>query len=317
MAVDTAPKLTRRRNFAFAIEGTTGTAATLAAADGVTNVFSPTLVYENEEVDRDAQGTSISQISTAKGARSATATVETEIVGAGASGTPIWVRLLQGCGMTGSGGVYSFITPATETLTIGHYASGLLKKMVGAMGTATLTLKRGQKGRIAWNFKGVADQPSDTANIAPTYVSAAVAPRVGGTTFTVGGVTLRVPGVEIDLGNEITLREDDAALDSASEPTGYRAAMIVNRKPIIRMSPEALPLATKDWYDIYRDGTLLAFACNWGSASNNTFAIACPKLQLISNPIDEDRGGLLAHQLTFQAVRSAAVGDDEMTLTLT
>jgi hypothetical protein len=316
MALDTAPKLTRRRNVAFDLETTNGTAVSLAASNGVTHVFGPSMAFETEEVERDSQGSSFSPIATAKGARSARFTFETEATGNGGAGQPDWGKLLKGCGFTESGGIYTAVTGATQPLTMGLYTSGLLKTMAGAMGTFTLTLRRGQKARFAWDFMGVQAPPTDTANIAPTYVSAAVAPRVGATTFTIGGTTFRVPEVTIECGNVVVLREDISALDSASEPTGYRCAMITARRTIVRISPEALPLATKDWYDAYRDSTLGALICDWGADANNIFQVDMPKLQLISNPVDEDRGGLLAHQLTFLATRSAAAGDDDFLLTL-
>lgn len=315
MAVDTAPKLTRKRNLAFAIETTTGTAASLSASDGVTNVFTPSMPFSTEEIERDSQGASYSPIITAKGARSATASFETEIVGSGASGVPIWTRLLRGCAMSPSGGVFSPVTDATETLTIGSYTSGLLKTMVGAMGTFTMTLRRGQKGRIAWNFTGVQAPPTDTANIAPTYITTK-APRVGATTLTIGGNTYRIPEVVIEYGADVQLREDLTAVDSASEPTGYRAAMIVNRRTIVRVSPEAAALATVNWHDIYRDSTTVALACEWGADANNSFEIAAPAMQLIADPTDEDRNGLLAHGLQFLCTRSAAAGNDDFVFTL-
>src|ERR1700761_136279 len=105
MSLDTAPKLSRRRVFGFALETATGTPVTPTGSDAVTRVFDPDLRYSTEIVEREemGNGTPIIQF---MGARSATASFETELVGNGTTGLPIWTRLLQGCGWTlGTGGV--------------------------------------------------------------------------------------------------------------------------------------------------------------------------------------------------------------------
>lgn len=313
MPLDTAPKLRRKCNVAFALEMDTGVPAALAAADGVTPAYNASVRFQTEAVERESQGTSISPVRQDLGARAADAEFEVDMIGSLGLGQPVWARLLRSAGMVPTGSVYKPITDATETITVGVWRSGRLYRLSGGMSTFTMNFRRGQKARMRVQVRGVQQPVTDVAHIAPAYVNT-VAPRVGAATLTVGGTTLRVPEVEIEKGNILTLREDIAAVDEAGEPTGYRAAMITGWQTIVRMSPESLPLATKDWFDIYRDNVLSALVLEIGTVDGNKFPIACPKLQLITDPQYEDRDGLMADTLEFLAVRGLDAGDDDLTI---
>src|SRR6185312_7588574 len=168
MSLDTAPLLRKKSNFAFGLETTTGTPATLAAADGVTNIFNADIKFATEIVKRQAQG-SLSRIKQAQGARSATAQFESELVGSGTAGAPIWTRLLSMCGMTVSTGVWTPTDGCTATGTLAHYIGGSrMRQMSGAMGSFKLAFKRGQPAMFTWSMTGI-QQPNTTATIAPTY----------------------------------------------------------------------------------------------------------------------------------------------------
>jgi hypothetical protein len=316
MSVDTAPKLTRRRILAFAVETTTGTPASVAGTDAVTLVFGdvPIIKYATEQVEREPIG-GLSQIQQAVGARSGTATFETELVGNGATGTAIWTRLLQACGYVNNAGVWSPIDGNTVTLTIAEWIDGRQRILSGCMGTFSIVCRRGQKARIRWNFTGVQQPPGDVANPTPTFVTTK-APRCGAASLTIDSNTaLRMPEIAIDAGNDVILREDVGAVDSASNPTGYRAAYIVGRKPMVKVSPEALSYATLNWWTLFQNLTTCAFSTTIGSTSNNTWAIAAPAMQLIADPNDEDRNKMLATGLSFLCTRSSSAGLDELTLT--
>jgi hypothetical protein len=306
MALDTPPLLRRKRRLGWNLEVTTGTAVAVAAANGVTPVFNPVLTLETETVDRESQG-SLSPIVQGRGARSGRCTFETELFGGASS--PDWTKLLRCCGFAEASNVFTPMDGATETLTMGLYQDGRLKRIAGCMGTFTLTIRRGQAARFAWDFRGVPSAPpSDTAMIAPTFVTT-IAPRAGASVFTFGGSTYRVPEVSIELGNNVILREDITAVDTASEATGYRAAYITDRRPVVRFSPEASLLAAIDHYDRERDSTTGALAITIGG-----WAISCPALQLVNPPQDEDREGMHADALEFIATGSAG---SELVLTHT
>jgi len=316
MSLDTAPKLTRKRILAFGLQTATSTPATLAAADAVTNVFGgvPIIKYTTEKVDREQMG-GLSPIQQARGARSGTATFETELVGNGASGAAIWTRLLQACGYANTAGTWAPVDGNTQVLTIGEWIDGKLKLLSDCMGTFTITLRRGQKGRIRWQFTGVRQPSIDSANLTPTFV-ATKAPRCGLSAFSLANeTTLRMPEVSIDAGNEVILREDVTAVDTNGDPTGYRTAYITGRKPMIKVAPESLPIATIDWDTLYQTLALSSFTTQVGVSANNTFVIAAPKLQIDSDPTDEDRNRMLATGLELLCTRNSSAGMDELTLT--
>lgn len=311
MALDTAPKLRRKRRLAAKLEVTNGVAVSLAAANGTTPVFNPELRFETEAVDRENQG-ALAPVRQGRGARSGRVTFETELYGAGAS-PPVEIDvLLRTCGMLNTAGVYTPLDGATETVTIGLYRDGLLKTLAGCMGAWTMTLRRGQAPRVAWDFRGVQCPPTDTAIISPTF-DTTIAPRVGASVFTIGGTTYRVPELVVEFGNEVVMREDITAVDSASEPTGYRSAYITNRTVRVRCAPESLPIASVDFWDMARDGTTVALAATIGASAGNQWTLAAPSMQLVSDPDDLDRDGILATGLEF--VCTNVGGATEFTLT--
>lgn len=313
MALDTAPLLSRKRNLAFALETTNGTPASLAAADGVTAVFDPSMSFETEKVERQGQG-SLSSIQQGRGARGGNCSFETELVGKGSSGLPIQSRLFQLVGLAFTSQVAAPITGPTQTGTIGYWTDGRLKRLSGCMGNLSIVFKRGQKARCKWTFQGVQQPPADTTQILPTYVTP-VAPRCSAGAFTVGGTTYQIDEVTLDLGNVVILREDITAVDEASNPTGYRCAYITDRKPMLKFAPEALALATKNWYSFYQAGTTAAFSLAVGTTANNIITLAAPKIELSGDPQDGDRNGLLTDSLDFHALRNTDAGDDELSIT--
>lgn len=317
MPLDVAPKLSRRRVLGFAIEATNGTAVTPGTADCVTNIFGdiPMIRFSTEKVERQAQG-SLSQIKQGRGARSGTATFEVEQVGNGATGTAIWAaRLLPACGLQVSGGVWTPIDGPTQTITIAEYIDGRLRMLAGCMGTMTAVFRRGQKGRLKFTFTGIQCPPSDTTLVAPTFLGTR-APRIGATTFTIGGTQYRVPEIEFDQGNKVMLREDVDGVDSAGNPTGYRSAYITDRRPTIKASAEALSLASKNWWNDFQTEGVSALSLIMGNVANNTFALAAPSMELDDDPEDGDRDGLATDSLTWVCTRNSSAGQDEYSYTL-
>lgn len=316
MALDPSPKMTRRRVFGFTLEANTGTPVVPVAADCVTRVFDPDVKYSTEKVERQATGTAFSPIVQYMGARSASASFETELVGNGATGAPVWTRLLQGCGMQVTAGVWTPLSNASQTLTIAEWRDGKRYLMFGAMGSFKLVCHRGQKARLKWDFKGIPMPIIDVADPAPTYIST-IAPRIA-TAFTVGGTTLRVPDIEYDIGNKVELREDMTGVDASTpaQSTGYRTAYIMDREPSAKISPEALSVATQDWFTSQQSLTTFALVHTIGNAANNTFSITAPAMQIVDDPTAGDRNGLQTDELSFLLTRGTPAGDDEFSMAL-
>jgi hypothetical protein len=317
MALDAPPKLSRKRVLGFATEVTTGTALTPVAADCVTNIFGdvPMIKYSTEQVEREAQG-SLSEIKHGLGARSGTATFEVEQVGNLATGLPIWAsRLLPACGLQVTAGVWTPIDGPTATITIAEYIDGKLRMLAGCQGNMSATFRRGQKGRLKFTFHGIQCPVADVSIVAPTFITNR-APRVGATTFTIAAISARVPEIEFDQGNKIILREDESGVDSAGAATGYRSAYITGRHPTIKVAPEALTNATKNWWNDYQTEGSSALSLIMGNQANNTFALAAPAMQIDADPEDGDRDGMATDVLTFVCKRNSSAGLDEYSYTM-
>lgn len=315
MSLDTAPLLTRKRRLAFALEVTNNTPISLAGTDAVTPTFNPSMKFSTEPVEREEDSGSLSQPAPDIGAASAACEFETEMPGSGSAGVlPHWGRLLKMCGLADTSGTVAPVTGATQTGTLGLYNAGRLKRCSGAMGTFTITYIRAKKPRIKWTLAGVPQPAGDVSLLTPTMTTI-VAPRVGGATITVGGVRYRIDQLVFDLGNKVILREGMDETDEAGNPTGYRCAYIVERRPTVKFAPEALPFSTRDWTAAYRARTTFALSLPVGTATGNTITLAAPKMVLAADPEDGDRGGLLTDQLEFVCTRNTDAGDDEFSLT--
>jgi hypothetical protein len=228
---------------------------------------------------------------------------------------PYWGRLFEMCGLSLSAGAYTPLSNAVKVGTFGHYINGRLKRMSDAMGTFAITFRRGSPPIIKWNFTGIQQPPGDVAIVAATE-TVVEAPRCGNSTFTIGGTHYVVDEVTFESGNIVILREDVDGKDEASNPTGYRAAYITGRRPMFKCAPEALLLATKNWYTDRRTKAVAAISINVGSVAGNQFTLAAPKCQLASDPDDGDRNGMLTDQLEFLATRNSDAGDDEYSITV-
>ena len=306
MATD-APLLTRQRVFAAKIETTTGSVEALAAADATTNVFDPVFTPDVTTNERTGQS-NLSHRTAVHGTRAGTFTLETELVGSGTSGSdPLWAStLLNACGFTASGQTYSPDTDSVTTLTMGTYEDGRNRLLLGCMGTFTMTLTAGNPVRVAWEFSGKLGVHTDVALLAPTY-DTTLPPRFASATVTIGGNNYKVNEVVIASNCEVVMRED------ASDVTGIHAHYIVARRPTVTIDPEAQLYATKDFHADWLAETEAAINIVVGSATGNTITLNAPKAQLTNAPVG-DRNGLLVEALEYQCNRSAALGDDELTV---
>lgn len=309
MPID-APLLSRQSIFAAKVETTTGTDASLAAADGAMNCYEASIVPDIPANERQGQS-SLSPLPTIPGARAATVSVRTELHGSGSSGSmPPWAdTFLKAAGFSYNASVYTIATGSSSftSLTCGHYIDGHLHKSLGTVFDLTIDASVGSPAQCNWRGRGAWQPPTAVSLITPTYPTVKP-PRVASVTATIGGTAYKWSRVNIALNNEVTLRED------ASTASGYISGYITNRRIRLTVDPEEVALGTKDWYTDWLNSTELAFSLAIGSAANNTITIAMPKCS-IEQISPGSRNGIHTADITFVANRSAAAGDDEMTVT--
>lgn len=303
------PLLRRKRVLAAKIETTVGTAISLGTADAAFNVFNTVFQDSTEYLRREGQS-SFASIGGSIGARMGTVTFETDLL-TKVTTHPEWaLAFLPACGYVATSNVY---TPRTEapgsnvkTLTIGGFQDGVYKQLSGCMGNGVWTFESGKPGRIAWTFSGVWTDPTDVAIIAPTYPTTQPV-RFVSSALAVGSYAPKISTLTFDMGNQVVMRED------SSTASGYRSAIITGRQPTITIDPESELIATLPWFTDFANRTQRAIS--WAlSESNLGVSFSAPACQL-QTPQEGNRNDLETHEVTFECNRSAAAGDDEMSIT--
>lgn len=306
------PLLKKIRVLAAKIETTSGTAESLAAADAQFNCYDVEIQPDITMTQRPGQG-SFSKLPAVSEGRVGSVTFKTDITGDGAAGTPGWAStFLPACGFKVTTGTFAPVSEPpgsnVKTLTMAVYENGLLKRLRGASGTFKLILETGKPAMIEFTFTGVWLAPSDASILAPTYPTEKPL-RFANSTMTIGGSwSPCVQSVEIEAGNEVIARE----CQSASDGSGYVNAIITDRQPTGTINPESELVASEDTHGdwLAHNENALSIALTDGT---DTVTIAAPKIQY-TNIQEGDRNGIQTDDITFQCNKSAAAGDDELTI---
>lgn len=306
------PLLKRVSVLAAKVETTSGTAETLTAAEAAFNVYDMAFAQNISTEERPGQG-AFSHSPQVPGIRTGTFTFKTEIAGDGAAGVPGWAStFLPACGWVNSTGVFSPKSEApgsnVKTLTINGYVNGRRQQIRGAAGTFRIVLPAGRLAMIEWTFTGAYVATADATILAPTYPTI-VPMRAVAETLTWGSWNPVVESVTVDAGNEVVIRESASQADGS----GIAAAIVTARRPTITVNPEAALVAAADpWGDfIARTSRVFTYEIDNGT---DRFVVGAPVAQVVSLG-EGDRNGMLTDEITFQCNKSAAAGNDELTLT--
>lgn len=304
--------LRRRSVFAAKIEGTVGTAESLAAADAAFNAFDVSIQPNITMTRREKQGGFNHLPGTPEGMQG-TCTVSCEISYDGTN-IPTWASvLLPACGWVAASGVF---TPRTagpganvKTVTLGHYKDGKLAILSGAMGTYTITLETGKVGIITFTFTGkYSVNETDTALLSPTYPTAKGL-RFAEGAFTFNSVPLRTASATIDAGNTVVMREDVNAADRS----GFISAIVTNRAPIITADPESVLVATQDRDALWLTSQPEPLLITINGPADSTIVISAPEAQL-ENKQQGARNDINTDDLTWLATANSTV-DTELSIT--
>lgn len=240
---------------------------------------------------------------------------EVELAPSGTAGTPpAWGPLLRACGcaqVTASGSVtYNPISTGFESVTLYRFEDGILYRMLGARGTASLRLAAQQVPVIAFDLMGLYEPVADQANPAPVlsdwadpqHASAANTP-----VFTLAGTPLVLREFELALGVAAELRDLIG--------TNARRILITDRAETIRATVEAVALATFDPFARAASGTPFALALTHGTGAGRIAALAAPRAQMQRPDGLTQQQGVVEWPLRMTPLPDA--GDDQWTLTLT
>jgi len=302
------PLLSRECVIAVKAEGTPGTAETLTAAEAkLFATFDPSQftddvpVIERPSMDGGHHAPSL-------GARQGQITFDVDLVGAAT--VPFWASaLLPACGATLSSRTYSFGLGGTPS-TIAMYADGIVRKLVGAVGTFTIPFTVGQIVRGRFTFTGKLAVDADATMLAPTYESVQP-PRFAAGTCTLGGTALRTDQFELDLGGTVKLLEDP------TDVTGFKHGVITNINPTARVAVEADLIATKDWQALQFAGTAGSLSLVLGTASNNTITVANTSATYVVGTSTGNRDGIVTRQLELRYAWTGQSGTSPFTIAFT
>jgi hypothetical protein len=308
--------LVERAQIACKVEAAEGTAETLAGADAILamNVsFKPNIVMK----ERLNITSSLSAWSQVPGSRSAVLEFDVELKGSGTAGTaPALGKLMKACGFgeTISGGVSVTYAPASSgapSMTLAYYNDGLIYKIWGARGNVTLKSNKGELGTLHFTMTGADFSILDGAMLTTgvSYETTKPQPFLGAASFTIDSYVALIGAVEFNMNNVISLRSD------ITKGSGNISALIVDRKPTLTFDPEAITVATYDFFGKWRSQNEGALGgAVWGATAGNICTVTAPKVQYITGAVQE-RGQIRSFGITCQLNRNA--GDDEISIVFT
>ncbi|MDH5541972.1 MAG: phage tail tube protein [Nitrospinota bacterium] len=239
-----------------------------------------------------------------------------ELKGSGTAGTaPKIGRLLQACGMAetvvpATSVTYDPASSGQKSATIYVYRDGKLYKLLGCRGTWKMANAAGNPGVVTFTFTGhlaLTGGVTDVALPSPT-VEATVPPVMKSVALTVGGFSATVSKVDIDYGNVMSIRDD------MNSENGYAEILLSDREPTCTLDPEDKLIATKDWFQDWRGGNLLALNLGPVGAAGNRVTITAPKL-VFTAIAEGDREGVVTMDITAQLKKDS--GDDELSIAFT
>lgn len=198
------------------------------------------------------------------------------------------------------------------SVTAALYQDGLKKTLVGARGTWTLSATVDSILMCEFDFQGVYGGVTDTALLSGVTYETTTPPAFIGLSFNVGGYTSPVfTNFKMSCGNALTSR------DSVTASKGALSVYITDREPVGSVDPEAVSVATQDWYGKLVSGATGRLYTSIGSAAGEVITIASPRIRF-TNVQDGDRNGLVLSNLDFEilsATDSILDGDWQIAMT--
>lgn len=275
--------------------------------------------YQGDLLVRDNVRSNISPVSPILGRRWVEITFNVELKGGGTRGTAGKLGdLLEACSMAETASVGSSVTyvpTSTSQKSVTVYAydndvgSAVLTQITGAVGTFSLKITAGQYAVLSFTFRGIYNAPTDVAlPSAPTYETTAP-PVVESCAFTLNALTtLIAQELNLDLANEITDRDD------ISSANAIKAFNISNRNPKGSFNPEAILVASYNFWADWVAATQRALSIVIGATQGNIITITAPKVTI--DTIGEgERERVLTREIPFTLGQN--VGNDELSIKFT
>ena len=250
---------------------------------------------------------------------------EVDMKGSGTAGTRSQLgKLLLGCGMVESEvtdenenviGLKYLPTSAQanmKTLTFYEYTIGdnntaILKKLVGAMGTVSMTMEAGKTAKATFNFEGRYVEPIDASVpvVAVANYESSEPAIVENSNFKYDNVAYVCRGVTANLNHDLYSRPD------VNSPTGVLETLITSRAWAGTMSPDMVSIATKNFFAVWKGNQKAQLEMQIGSEEGNIIKLLMPAIQLEKVNDSDDNG------FEYQEIPFIMTGiDDELQITI-
>ena len=236
-----------------------------------------------------------------------------EMAGSGTAGTaPKYAVALKSCGMAetvnaGTDVQYDPITTGISSSSIYYYESGVLHKILGALGNVSFELKAGDVPMMHFRFIGLHVAFADATLITPTLTSFQIpvaANKVNTTPFTLHTFAGIFSDITLDVGNDIQY---------FNKPN-FEGVRFVNRMSKGHITLEKDLVASKDWGSIIKAGTTGALTVTHNTVAGNIGKLDVGQAQLTNYTESVDRGIKLVG-MDFEA-RPTSAGNNEFKFTV-
>lgn len=187
--------------------------------------------------------------------------------------------------------------------------SGIKKIIKGCVGSGgpKIVLAKNAEPMYEFTLRGLYTAP--TSAVVPTVsYSTTTAPRLESITFVTQTFAAIISKLEVDFSCEAGLRDD------LNSPDSVKGFTITGWDPKGSFDPEVEPIATHDFYGIFKAGTIGQISAVVGTASGNITTLTFPKCQY-QIPDMADRNGIRIFNLPFVINQNS--GDDCATIALT
>lgn len=202
--------------------------------------------------------------------------------------------------------VYHRITDSQESITHYAYFDKVLHKMIGARGSASLSLSNKKVPTVKFSYTciyvPVEDAPAPLASFSSRKKPLAVNSINTKSVKVLGYDKAVFSELSFDLANEVTFR---------SLPGAPERVEITDSKPTGSLTQEATTVATKDWWSAIRNSDVGALSLTHGIDVGNIIKIDCPRVQL-GKPTYSDLDGIQMLQTSLKLLPDQ--GNDELTL---
>jgi hypothetical protein len=312
--------LVKRTLMLIKTEASEASAASPAATDALLAeeiTWSPVV----EKLNRNASKSSIGQLAELTGMRHLEVEFKTPIQGGGTAGTAYAAlsALFQACALaeTLSAGVSATYAPTSakasgfespgKSCTIEIYNDGMKYTLVGCRGSLSGSGTAGKHGYHTFKMKGLYAAAADAA--LPTFTPPTTEPpSLLSAAATLQGYAAIFSKWEFDLQNDVQIRP------SVNAATGIAGFAIVGRNVVGSADPEAVLVATHDFWGKLISGVRASSVIAFGATAGNITTITTPKTMYRELKPGE-RNGIRTFEIGLQFAENS--GDDEISIVLT